>query len=388
MGIVNGGIVIKRMFGVIFIVLVLQCIFSASASAQNQNPCVATSTWWAFDPIPPGWFYYAPYPGTFVYLIAAHTAAPGCAPAPECPSGCSTPPGAGGSSGGGSSGGGSSGGGSSGGGSSGGGPSASAPPNRTPFAGKPVFLTTGDTFIEETDVSLPGLGGGLTLQRTWNSIWPANEIASSVGLFGPNWRSSYEERVFMGGDKYLKYSRGDGSYWSFGFSTTTGAFVVVAPASAAAGLAKTASNWVLRFKNGERRQFSLITGLLTAIVDRNGNTTQLTYDGLNRLTTVTDTASRHLYFNYPNGSSYLVTSVTSDFGVTLSYAYDTQGRLSQVTEPDLTTITFTYNAQSQITQVTDTNGKVLESHTYDSSGRGLTSSQANGVNALTVTYPQ
>jgi YD repeat-containing protein len=58
-----------------------------------------------------------------------------------------------------------------------------------------------------------------------------------------------------------------------------------------------------------------------------------------------------------------------------------------VTEPDLTTITFTYNSQSQITTVTDSNGKVLESHTYDSSGRGLTSSRANGVEALTITYP-
>jgi YD repeat-containing protein len=72
----------------------------------------------------------------------------------------------------------------------------------------------------------------------------------------------------------------------------------------------------------------------------------------------------------------------------LSYTYDTQGRLTQVTEPDLTNVSFTYNSQSQITSVTDSNGKVLESHTYDSTGRGLTASQANGVNAVTLSYPQ
>jgi YD repeat-containing protein len=103
---------------------------------------------------------------------------------------------------------------------------------------------------------------------------------------------------------------------------------------------------------------------------------------------VTDPASRHLFFNYPNGSSRLVTSVTSDFGISITYTYDTQNRLSQITLPDLSTLNFAYNSQSLITSVTDSQGKILESHTYDSNGRGLTASQANGVNAVTVSYPQ
>lgn len=190
----------------------------------------------------------------------------------------------------------------------------------------------------------------------------------------------------MGGDGYLKYGRSDGSFWSFGLGRQ-GPFVVAAPANVAATLAQQASYVALTFENGEQRRFSLTTGQLTAILDRNGNTTQVSYDSSNRLSTVTDPASRHLYFNY-SGSSVLVSSVTSDFGVTLSYTYDTSGRLTQITEPDSTTLSFTYNSHSQITQVTDSNGKVLETHTYDSSGRGLTSAQANGVNALTITYPQ
>jgi YD repeat-containing protein len=335
----------KRILFFMLLGVFLQFACGTGTAAQMSRSCLATSTWWFTDQIPPGWFYFSAYPGAFVFVIAAYEGY--CPPAAAKSETCPT----------------------------------------CPSSGSPISLATGNTFIDETDVSIPGLGGGLFLKRRWNSLWPATQIASSVGIFGPNWRSTYEEKVFMGSDNYLKYARGDGSYWSFGLGPT-GALVVAAPANVAATLWQSSTAWVLAFQSGEQRQFSLTTGLLTAIVDRNGNTTQLTYDGSNRLTTVADPAGRHLYFNYANGSSLLITSVTSDFGVTLSYAYDTQNRLSQVTKPDLTTVTFTYNAQSQITQVTDSNGKVLESHTYDSSGRGLTSSQANGVSALTVTYPQ
>jgi YD repeat-containing protein len=250
-------------------------------------------------------------------------------------------------------------------------------------AGHPISLATGNTYIEENDVRVPGLSSGLTLTRTWNSAWPVTQSALQIGLFGPNWRSNFEERVFVGSDHYIKYARGDGSFWSFGSGAT---WSVVAPANIVASLAVGSPTWTLTFQNGEQRLFDNTSGRLTAIVDRNGNSTQLTYDSLGRLVTVTDPVSRHLYFAYGNGSSYLVTSVTSDLGLTLSYSYDTQGRLTQVTRPDLSTYTFQYNSQSLISSVTDSNGKILESHTYDTSARGLTSSRAAGVDALTISY--
>ena len=153
---------------------------------------------------------------------------------------------------------------------------------------------------------------------------------------------------------------------------------------------KTADRLTLTFKNGEQRIFDATSGNLLSIIDRNGNTTQLTYDASYRLITVTDPASRHLYFSYATPASFLVTGVSSDTGVSLSYTYDGQGRLSQYTKPDNTTVSFQYNAASNatlITAVLDSGGKVLESHTYDNRSRGLTSSRAGGVEALTITYP-
>jgi YD repeat-containing protein len=260
---------------------------------------------------------------------------------------------------------------------------------RCPNCGSPISLGTGDTYIDQTDINVPGLGSGLRLTRTWNSVWPVTQNSAQVGLFGSNWRSTYEERVFMGSDGYMKYARSDGSFWSFGLASSNGSAIVyqtAAPANIPATLTEGTSNWTLKFSNGEQRLFDGTSGNLTAIVDRNGNTTTLSYDTVGRLTSVTDPASRHLYFSYGTNSAYLVTSVTSDLGVSVSYSYDNQQRLSQVTEPDQSTLSFQYDSNSFISTVLDSQGKVLEAHTYDSSGRGLTSSRANGVDLVSISY--
>jgi len=178
--------------------------------------------------------------------------------------------------------------------------------------------------------------------------------------------------------------------WSFAVSTvgTPNIYKAAAPANdTTTTIADGSPSWTVTFQGREKRLFSVTTGALTSILDRNGNTTQLTYDTSNRLTTVTDPASRHIYFNYGGPSSNLVSTVTTDIGLAISYSYDIQGRFSLVTKPDSSTVSFVYDTQNRITAVKDSDGKILESHTYDVLGRGLTSSRANGVDSVTVTYP-
>ena len=258
------------------------------------------------------------------------------------------------------------------------------PTNSCPTAGSPICLATGNTFITQSDISVPGLGGGLNLTRTWNSILPVSFL--SVGMFGPNWRSNYEERVYLDTDNTVAYARGDGTLWSFVYDASQN-FKTASPANTGATLHQGSTSWVLTFKNGDQRTFDT-GGKLISITDRNGNTTQLTYDSLLRLTTVTDAAGRHLYFSYATSGSTLVTSVTTDVGLSLAYTYDGQGRLSQYTKPDNTTVSFQYNDTNPIliTAVLDSDSKILESHTYDSQSRGLTSSRANGIDSLSITY--
>jgi YD repeat-containing protein len=261
---------------------------------------------------------------------------------------------------------------------------------KTVQVSQPIDLATGNTYITQSDLSVPGLGGGLPLSRTWNSLLPPRQNSYPF-MFGTGWRSNYEERlIFISGDAYVKYLRADGSVWSFA-PISLGTTSVYKAASPADDTTTTITNgtpsWTLTSKSGEKRLFDSTTGALVSIVDRNGNATVLTYDSSNRLTNVTDAASRHLYFHYLNAASTLVISVTSDVGLSTAYAYDGQGRLTQFTKPDNTSISFEYNAQSLITAVKDYENKILESHTYDAVGRGLTSSRAGGVGSVTVSYP-
>jgi YD repeat-containing protein len=330
------------------VVVVLQCALSGPLTAQSGS-CTGTHDW-VYGTQPPGLSLNSPN----CVLSSAEVISCWNLPSSSCPPGAS--------------------------------PTETQP--RCPSCGSPIVLATGNTYIEQRDISVPGLGNGLRLTRTWNSLWPSTQGASQTGLFGPNWRSTYEERVFMGGDGYMKYSRGDGSFWSFGYNTAVGGplYAVASPANASATLALGTTSWTLSFHNGEQRYFDVTSGNLTMIVDRNGNATALSYDSVGRLVSVTDPASRQLNFNYGNSSSYLITSVTSNIGVSVSYVYDTSARLSTVTEPDGSTFSFRYDSNSFIAAVLDSNAQVLEMHTYDSMGRGLTSSRANGVDVVTVSY--
>jgi YD repeat-containing protein len=367
----------KRILFFVFAAIVLQGVWDLDASAQSfpvvPDKCIGTTRYFFTDVRRPGSFFCKPY---LTYMYACRSMTPVCPPAKPCDH-C-------------------------------------AKSNAPDFKGsRPIDLSSGNTYIDEVDVSLPGLGGGLSLARRYNSA-PTQECVLTVvvsvstrasdssgdgggggetyqctpigpGIFGSTWRSTYEERIIWGSDFYMKYLRSDGSYWSFGDTGTN--YNLVAPANTSATLAYYFTYWTLTFQNGEKRVFDAVTGNLTAIIDRNGNTTQIAYDASGRLSTVTDPTSRHLTFTYGSPTSQLVTGVSSDVGLSLTYAYDTSFRLSTVTKPDLSTVNFTYSGSTAlITQVTDSNGKVLESHTYDSNGRGTSGSRAGGIESVTVTY--
>jgi RHS repeat-associated protein len=268
-------------------------------------------------------------------------------------------------------------------------------PANTPFkrcpwcegsGGSPINFTNGDVWIEDTDYSIPGLGGGINVSRTWNSLWTGTSPIQQVGMFGDSVISSFEERLQMLTGGSVRYWRANGDIWVFSYSTLNSTYSLDTPGNQRAFLTvdSGANQKTVTFLDGSAAVFNQ-AGYLIATKDRNGNQLSVTLDGSNRITSVTDAGSRTLTFNH-NGASNLVASISDSTGAAATYTYDGNSRLTNVTYPDGGQLNYAYDSNGLITAVTDAGGFTLETHTYDGNRRGLTSARASGVDSITVAY--
>jgi YD repeat-containing protein len=254
-------------------------------------------------------------------------------------------------------------------------------------AGAPINVITGNTWIQQQDYALQGLGGGIELTRTWNSTWSNNRPPKQVSMFGDGWTSTYEENLSQSGSG-LKYWLGAGTAWTFSFNSSTGIYTLSTPSDARGTLTfnSTLNQYAVTLKDGTKRIFDS-SGRLLKLLDRNANTSNLVYDNSGRLTTVTDTVGRTLNFAYADPSNLnQVTTISDAVGTIASYTYAPNGVLSSVIYTDGSGFNFTSDASNLITNVTDPGGKTIESHSYDSMRRGLSSAEANNVRSVSISY--
>lgn len=255
--------------------------------------------------------------------------------------------------------------------------------------GKPINFANGNVWLTQRDYSLAGLGRGIHLSRTWNSLWPKNNPIELIGTFGDSWRSSFDERLNVANlsSSQVQYWRGDGSEWIFQSGQALGSFTLVSPQNEHATLQVDSSTniYTLTSLDGSKEIFNS-NGYLIAMVDRNGNQTTIAYDAANRITSVTDASGRVLTFNYASAGTRTVQSISDSVGTVASYTYDQASRLLQVRYADGSAFNMTYDANGLITAVTDVAGKIIEAHSYDNNRRGLTSASANGVDGIKVSY--
>ncbi|MGA9059562.1 MAG: DUF6531 domain-containing protein [Terriglobia bacterium] len=255
--------------------------------------------------------------------------------------------------------------------------------------GSPINLTNGNVWVQQRDHSVPGLGGGLELVRTWNSLFGSTAPLNNSGMFGLYWISTYEESL-TGPDSngYLTYWRGDGSSWSFYYNSALNSYSLASPPNVRAQLVHNpvTGGWNLTVADGTQRVFNG-QNLLSAIIDRNNNQTTINYDSSNRITSVASPGGGALSFTYGDSNHpSQATKVQDSVGTIATYTYDSSSRLTLVSYPDGSALNFTYDTNSMILSVTDSQGKLLEAHTYDAQNRGLTSTRANGVDSVSLSY--
>ncbi|MBV9764303.1 MAG: hypothetical protein JOZ48_05605 [Acidobacteriaceae bacterium] len=233
--------------------------------------------------------------------------------------------------------------------------------------------------VNVTTVGDPTLNLGLT----YNSYNADGSRTTVDTVMGYGWTHSYNIFLFSQLGAMFRFD-GDGRITRYaiaqggGFSAATGYFETL--------VRNTDGSFTLTKKDKTIYTFTSVSGThflvngpvwpLTKIVDRNGNTTTLTYTGGN-LTAVTDTYGRTVALGY-NAENH-VTSVTDPLGRVTTFQYDSTGHLlTQITDPNGKSIQYTYNVLFQITSKTDKAGRVfnyiyanyLPIAVYDSTGTG------------------
>jgi RHS repeat-associated protein len=233
-------------------------------------------------------------------------------------------------------------------------------------AADPVDAGTGNYSEKFDDLSIPGRGFPLNFSRTYNS-----RAASTNGPLGFGWTHSYAATVSVAsGVATVRQECGA----EVKFNDISGTFVPVAPRVTATLVQNTNGSFTFVRSEQETLQFDS-TGRLTALEDRNGYTTTVTYPSPSSMV-VTDPAGRILTFTLSSGR---ITSVTdsSSPSRSVSFTYDSNGDLTEVVDVEGGHMTFTYDSSHRILtkrrpkfygDTTTSPTPVVTNH-YDSSGR-------------------
>ncbi len=257
------------------------------------------------------------------------------------------------------------------------------PENSCPESvGKPVNVTNGNMWLQQTDYSVPGLGADMEIKRTYNSRMQRS------GIFGYGWYTVFDESITQFGAHLLKVKLPDGKAIFFGSDGAGSSFKVQQGLDFQGQVVQNDDgSYTLTFKDKRVHQFNS-SGKLVSMADRNGNTTTITYDanGVNPVS-LADPSGRTLNLTY---DAYgLVGSISDALGTVATYTHGFWGRLTAVDYPDGSGYRFTDAFQGNsilLTTVQDALNNVLEYHAYDLQGRAISSELQGGVEKYLLNF--
>jgi len=247
----------------------------------------------------------------------------------------------------------------------------------------PVNYSTGIKFETTTDIAFGGARGGIALTRYYTSDNSALNFSCRFGrgvhdnfdvTLSGTWAVGGSGRVIMPDEqtgRLFNYARTDPD-GSRVFTTTS-------TISQLGDVVRRLTDGTLEYKylTGRVMRFDS-SGRLTAIADRNGNTTTLAYTA-GRLTSITDPVGRSITLTY--NTSGFVSMATDPIGRVWSYTYGTFGNFSNllatVTAPLGATTSYNYT-NARLASVTDPRGNVVKALTYDNNGRVITQQFSDG----------
>ncbi|WP_431096881.1 DUF6531 domain-containing protein [Polaromonas aquatica] len=264
---------------------------------------------------------------------------------------------------------------------------------------KPIIPATGEKILAQPDYTGQG-ADALSLVRHYRSSWAGatpRGLAVEPGLtraWSHNHAVSIKQEGTAGtADHIARIIFGDGSVRAFGWDVGSSSWS--AGNSADSLTPNSAGLLYKRLDDDSLWQFDAAGKLLT-VTRRNGWVTTYTYAttpvaGL--LSTVSNQFGRTLSFAY-NTANQLTSVIASD-GQVISYTYDgttPTSHLTTVSYPGTSgTVTRSYHYENAtyiqlVTGITDERGIRLATIAYDSLGRAISSGYAGGADLYTVSY--
>jgi RHS repeat-associated protein len=207
-----------------------------------------------------------------------------------------------------------------------------------------------------TDMSLLTPGFSLDISRTYNS-----RDTRINTMFGRGWTFGFQGKVeTLGNDTVARLPNGGAMSFRVNANGTYTA------RDSRATLVKNSNNtWTLTTKDRYIYNFNA-NGYLNQMTDRNGNSINITVQADGRVTNITDPVGRAFTVNYTttSGNNRRISNITD--GVrTVSYGYDSNFRLTTVTDPSGVITRYTYDANGYLASVRDHANTAVESFTHN-----------------------
>jgi RHS repeat-associated protein len=225
-------------------------------------------------------------------------------------------------------------------------------PNKTGPMGLQVNTQTGNLFFSRTDVAIPSRGFGVAIGFSYNSF----NFAQS-GPFGNGWSNVYNIQYLNDAENNKTIVWGDGREDRYknngvGYAQPTGFFSKLEEYEP--------GKFLLSEKDGTKFYFeNAIHKRITKMTDPNGNALNFTYtDTL--LTGITTSAGQQISLAYnSNGKLSTVTDANASPARTWSYLYDNADNLIRVTDPLNNQYRYSYLVNGPLKEVQDRNNNVV-----------------------------
>lgn len=202
-----------------------------------------------------------------------------------------------------------------------------------------------DLSVKKTLFSIPGRGLSIGEGATYNSLDPRD------GPLGIGWHLGSSTGISERPAGVVDYFAGDGSQYIF-IPRPNGGNIpcsYISPFGIYLTLEEDAQG---NFKLTDKKQNQYIyeNGRPKQYIDRDGNTTNFTYDANNRLYQLSDPSGRAITYTY--NADGKVEDITDPANRHYQFSYQ-NGRLVTVTDPENGTYTFSYDANGNMIGFTD-----------------------------------